>query len=195
MKGIVFDEGGLERRGDLPRCATCGPTRCGSASRPPGVCHSDVSVIDGTIPFPTPVVLGHEGAGIVSRRSAPRSAGVAVGDHVVLTTLGNCGQCAAVRPRPADPLPRVVRQAAGAVHRGRATPRCFQFANIGVFCRAHRRQGHARRSRSARTCRCEVGIAHRLRRLTGVGAVFNRAKVNHGQSRRWSSASAASAST
>ena len=37
----------------------------GRASRPPGVCHSDVSVIDGTIPFPTPVVLGHEGAGIV----------------------------------------------------------------------------------------------------------------------------------
>ena len=31
-----------------------------------GVCHSDVSVIDGTIPFPTPVVLGHEGVGIVS---------------------------------------------------------------------------------------------------------------------------------
>jgi len=27
-----------------------------------GVCHSDQSVIDGTIPFPTPVVLGHEGA-------------------------------------------------------------------------------------------------------------------------------------
>ncbi|MEY2453131.1 MAG: hypothetical protein QOD92_2705, partial [Acidimicrobiaceae bacterium] len=30
-----------------------------------GVCHSDQSVIDGTIPFPTPVVMGHEGAGIV----------------------------------------------------------------------------------------------------------------------------------
>ena len=30
-----------------------------------GLCHSDVSVLDGTIPFPTPVVLGHEGAGVV----------------------------------------------------------------------------------------------------------------------------------
>ncbi|MGI8710911.1 MAG: alcohol dehydrogenase catalytic domain-containing protein, partial [Acidimicrobiales bacterium] len=30
-----------------------------------GLCHSDVSVVDGTIPFPTPVVMGHEGAGVV----------------------------------------------------------------------------------------------------------------------------------
>lgn len=30
-----------------------------------GLCHSDLSVIDGTIPFPPPVVLGHEGAGVV----------------------------------------------------------------------------------------------------------------------------------
>jgi len=35
-----------------------------------GVCHSDQSVIDGTIPFPTPVVLGHEGAGIVEEVAA-----------------------------------------------------------------------------------------------------------------------------
>ena len=59
-----------------------------------GLCHSDVSVIDGTIPFPTPVVLGHEGAGVVEEiGDAVRK--VKVGDHVVLTTLGNCGQCAA----------------------------------------------------------------------------------------------------
>ncbi len=30
-----------------------------------GLCHSDISVLDGTIPFPTPVVMGHEGAGVV----------------------------------------------------------------------------------------------------------------------------------
>ncbi len=41
--------------------------------RAAGLCHSDVSVLDGTIPFPTPVVLGHEGAGEVE----------AVGDGVV----------------------------------------------------------------------------------------------------------------
>src|SRR5271169_7117338 len=57
-----------------------------------GVCHSDQSVLDGTIPFPTPVVMGHEGAGVVEAVGSAVTA-VAVGDHVVLTTLGNCGQC------------------------------------------------------------------------------------------------------
>src|ERR1051326_2671447 len=57
-----------------------------------GVCHSDLSVLDGTIPFPTPVVLGHEGAGVVEAVGDAVTK-VAVGDHVVLTTLGNCGQC------------------------------------------------------------------------------------------------------
>ncbi len=53
------------------------------------LCHSDVSVIDGTIPFPTPVVLGHEGAGVVEAVGSAVTK-VKVGDHVVLTTLGNC---------------------------------------------------------------------------------------------------------
>ena len=58
-----------------------------------GLCHSDVSVIDGTITFLPPVVLGHEGAGVVEVGSVVTK--VNVGDHVVLTTLGNCGRCAA----------------------------------------------------------------------------------------------------
>ena len=41
------------------------PVRSRSASTAPGLCHSDVSVMNGTIPCPTPAVLGHEGAGIV----------------------------------------------------------------------------------------------------------------------------------
>src|ERR1700710_1560032 len=57
-----------------------------------GLCHSDVSVINGTIPFPTPVVMGHEGAGVVEEVGSAVTK-VKVGDHVVLTTLGNCGQC------------------------------------------------------------------------------------------------------
>src|SRR4051812_20043027 len=58
-----------------------------------GLCHSDVSVLNGTIMFPPPVVLGHEGAGVVTQVS-PDVTNVKVGDHVVLSTLGNCGQCA-----------------------------------------------------------------------------------------------------
>ena len=57
-----------------------------------GVCHSDLSVQNGTIPLPTPIVLGHEGAGIVEevgkdvRHLKP-------GDHVVLSWVENCGRC------------------------------------------------------------------------------------------------------
>ncbi|HXC39460.1 MAG TPA: Zn-dependent alcohol dehydrogenase [Burkholderiales bacterium] len=57
-----------------------------------GVCHSDLSVTNGTIPLPPPVVLGHEGAGVVVEVGE----GVrdfAVGDHVVSSFTYACGQC------------------------------------------------------------------------------------------------------
>lgn len=58
-----------------------------------GICHTDISLRDGAIPCPFPVVLGHEGAGIVERVGA-RVTKVKPGDHVVLTTM-SCGTCAA----------------------------------------------------------------------------------------------------
>ena len=42
-----------------------GPGEVRVAIRAAGLCHSDQSVINGTIPYPVPVVLGHEGAGLV----------------------------------------------------------------------------------------------------------------------------------
>ncbi len=57
-----------------------------------GVCHSDLSVQNGTIPLPTPIVLGHEGAGIVEAVGEGVTL-VAVGDHVVLSFVPACGQC------------------------------------------------------------------------------------------------------
>lgn len=59
-----------------------------------GLCHSDVSVLDGTIPWPAPSVLGHEGAGIVAD-VGPGVTSVKPGQHVVLSTLANCGICKA----------------------------------------------------------------------------------------------------
>ncbi|CAN5574168.1 NDMA-dependent alcohol dehydrogenase [soil metagenome] len=57
-----------------------------------GVCHSDLSVQNGTIPLPTPIVLGHEGAGIVDAVGAGVTR-FAEGDHVVLSFVPNCGEC------------------------------------------------------------------------------------------------------
>lgn len=57
-----------------------------------GVCHSDRSVCDGTIPHPLPAVLGHEGAGVVERCGAGVT-GLEPGDHVVLAWVAPCRRC------------------------------------------------------------------------------------------------------
>ncbi|MEM7530601.1 MAG: Zn-dependent alcohol dehydrogenase [Chloroflexota bacterium] len=57
-----------------------------------GVCHSDWSIVDGTIYYDPPVVLGHEGAGIVERIGEGVTY-VEPGDHVVLSYVTYCGEC------------------------------------------------------------------------------------------------------
>jgi S-(hydroxymethyl)glutathione dehydrogenase/alcohol dehydrogenase len=57
-----------------------------------GLCHTDLEVMRGSLAYPTPVVLGHEAAGIVERIGAD-VASVAVGDHVVASWNPACGQC------------------------------------------------------------------------------------------------------
>ena len=58
-----------------------------------GLCHSDLSVVDGNRARPTPMLLGHEAAGIVEQ-AGPGTA-VAAGSRVVMTFLPRCGNCEA----------------------------------------------------------------------------------------------------
>ena len=100
-----------------------GPGEVVLAVEAAGLCHSDLSVIDGTIPYPTPVVLGHEGAGVVDA-VGPGVQSVKEGDAVVLSTLAHCGRCAACEvgrptecrnaPNPKDTQPFVTIRARGA---------------------------------------------------------------------------------
>jgi alcohol dehydrogenase len=65
-----------------------------------GLCHSDLSVIDGNRPRPVPMVLGHEASGIVEEVGAGVD-DLAPGDHVVfvfMPSCGHCGPCAEGRP-------------------------------------------------------------------------------------------------
>jgi S-(hydroxymethyl)glutathione dehydrogenase/alcohol dehydrogenase len=57
-----------------------------------GVCHSDVSIVDGRVPFPLPCVMGHEGAGVVTEvgQNVTR---VREGDHVIVSWVAMCGRC------------------------------------------------------------------------------------------------------
>jgi S-(hydroxymethyl)glutathione dehydrogenase/alcohol dehydrogenase len=57
-----------------------------------GVCHSDLSAVNGTLPFPPPVVLGHEGAGTVVEVGAGVTE-FAVGDTVLSSFVSMCGTC------------------------------------------------------------------------------------------------------
>src|SRR5689334_22512916 len=57
-----------------------------------GVCHSDLSLANGTYPFMAPVVLGHEAAGVVEAIGAGVTS-VVPGDKVVLTPISMCNAC------------------------------------------------------------------------------------------------------
>jgi alcohol dehydrogenase (nicotinoprotein) len=57
-----------------------------------GLCHSDLHVITGDLPARLPMVLGHEGAGIVEE-VGPGVTRVKAGDHVVCSFIPNCGTC------------------------------------------------------------------------------------------------------
>jgi S-(hydroxymethyl)glutathione dehydrogenase/alcohol dehydrogenase len=57
-----------------------------------GICHSDLSVINGTLPMPPPAILGHEGTGIVQEIGS-EVRHLAVGDRVIGSFIPACGVC------------------------------------------------------------------------------------------------------
>jgi S-(hydroxymethyl)glutathione dehydrogenase/alcohol dehydrogenase len=177
MKGVVWT-GALEVRDDLEVRAP-GPREVTVRIHRAGLCHSDVSVINGTIAFPPPVVLGHEGAGVVEEIGAAVTR-LAVGDHVVLTTLGNCGQCdACERGAPTHCRDGVGFAETATRFRFGGRP-ANQFANTGVFAErtvVHEHQAVRIDPRVPFEAACLIGCAV----VTGAGAVLNRAKVAPGQ--------------
>ncbi|MGW1912715.1 Zn-dependent alcohol dehydrogenase [Streptomyces sp. NPDC002076] len=178
MRGVVFDGKQVQVVDDLAVRAP-GPGEVLVAIAAAGLCHSDLSVVDGTIPFPVPVVLGHEGAGVVEAVGAGVTH-VAPGDHVALSTLANCGTCGECdrgRPtmcrqaigRPGKPF---TRGAAGLVH---------QFAANSAF--AERTVVKAVQAvRIPKDIPLESAALIGCGVLTGVGAVLNRARVDRGDS-------------
>src|SRR5277367_2041762 len=78
-----------------------GPAEVLVRIRAAGLCHSDLSVIDGNRPRPLPMLLGHEAAGIVVTRGRDVR-DFEVGDHVITTFVPACRTCESCRRgRPA----------------------------------------------------------------------------------------------
>ncbi len=83
-----------------------------------GLCHSDLSVIDGNRPRPTPMALGHEASGVVEEVGADVRS-VAPGDHVVLVFVPSCGSCVpCAEGRPALCEPGAAANGAGTLLSG-----------------------------------------------------------------------------
>lgn len=177
MRGIVHAGGGvaditdqLEMRGPKPDEVV---VRMVNA----GVCHSDLSVLNGTIQFPSPCVMGHEGAGVVEEIGSSVTS-VAPGDHVVISTVANCGRCPACAA-------------------GKPT-HCAE--SIGKFRMAYTYKGDTAYSFAAASCFAERTIVEAIQAvkipadvplssacligcgvITGMGAVLNRARVQAGE--------------
>lgn len=95
MRGAVLAKTGasLEIRDDLTLRAA-GPGEVRVRLRASGVCHSDLSIRNGTLGTAAlPVVLGHEGAGEIVEVGSGVS-GLSVGQHVILAWVPPCGSCA-----------------------------------------------------------------------------------------------------
>ncbi|MFF4734800.1 alcohol dehydrogenase catalytic domain-containing protein [Streptomyces sp. NPDC001262] len=177
MRGVIFDGKQVRTVDDL-QVRPPGPGEVLVSVAAAGLCHSDLSVVDGVIPFPVPVVLGHEGAGIVESVGTGVTH-VAPGDHVALATLANCGTC----PDCDRGRPTMCRASIGRPGRPFSRPgeRLFQFASSSVFAERTVVKGvqavripASMPMASAAVMGCAV--------LTGVGAALRRARVGPGDS-------------
>jgi alcohol dehydrogenase len=161
-----------------------GPLEVRIRIRAAGVCHSDLSVIDGNRPRPVPMVLGHEAAGEVEALG-PGVTDLEVGDHVVTVFVPSCGACPmCMAGRPALCEPGAVANGAGTLLSGARRLSCGHEAvhhHLGVSCFAE----HAVVSRrSLVKVDHEVPFEHAAlfgcAVLTGVGAVVNTARLEAG---------------
>ncbi len=146
-----------------------------------GLCHSDLSVIDGNRPRPTPMVLGHEAAGVVEEVGQGVD-DLRRGDHVVMVFVPSCGHCLpCAEGRPALCEPGASANAAGTLLSGeRRLRRGGELANhhLGV-------SGFAEFATVSRRSLVKIDPELPLDHaalfgcavLTGVGAVVNTARV------------------
>jgi alcohol dehydrogenase len=154
--------------------------------RAAGLCHSDLSVIDGSRPRPLPMVLGHEAAGEVVE-AGRGAAGFEAGDHVVLTFVPACGTCApCLAGRPALCEPGARANAAGELLTGGRRWRRDGEAlhhHLGVSSFAdHVVVAAASAVQVDPALPFDVAALFGCAVVTGVGAVVNAGGVQPGQS-------------
>ncbi|MBI2312971.1 MAG: zinc-dependent alcohol dehydrogenase family protein [Betaproteobacteria bacterium] len=152
--------------------------------RAAGLCHSDLSVINGDRPRPTPMLLGHEAAGVVEELG-PGVEDLARGDHVVLVFVPSCGHCLpCAEGRPALCEPAAAANTAGTLLSGeRRLSRNGAPLNHHIGCSAFAEYAVVSRRSLVKIdpeLPFEEAALFGCAVLTGVGAVVNTAKIAAG---------------
>lgn len=151
-----------------------------------GLCHSDLVAINGERPKPTPMVIGHEAAGIITE-IGPGVDGFEVGDHIVPAYVASCGRCDMCREgRPALCMPATAANVAGTMMDGTTRlhkngERILHHSGVAAFAE------YAVISQNAlvkidKNIPFEQAALFGCAVVTGVGSVVNTAKVSPGQS-------------
>jgi S-(hydroxymethyl)glutathione dehydrogenase/alcohol dehydrogenase len=153
--------------------------------RAAGLCHTDLEVIDGSLRYPMPIVLGHEAAGVVEE-VGPGAKGVRRGDHVVLSWNPHCGHCFYCdRSLPIlceeylEQGPKAVQfdgESRASLADGRALKHLMFLGAFGDYCIVPDQQAVPvpREMPFDRACLIGCGV------MTGVGAALNVASIRHG---------------
>jgi S-(hydroxymethyl)glutathione dehydrogenase/alcohol dehydrogenase len=144
-----------------------------------GLCHSDLHCIEGSLPVPVPVVLGHESAGVVEAVGSEVS-DFRPGDAVIACTSMACGfcvMCTTGRPNMCQSPPRRAGHLEPALSE-QGTP-VAQFAGLGGFAEQMLLPEQALMKLDDEVP-VEVAALVGCAVTTGLGAVFNTAKVPPG---------------
>ena len=150
-----------------------------------GVCHSDLSAINGTLSIPPPVVLGHEASAVVEEVGEGVS-DIAVGETAIVSWIPMCGKCRYCtmgRPALCEVADRALLTLPDGTRRLRDSngDELNHFAGVAVmaeYATLHRDNVVVIDSDIPATGAALVGCAV----MTGVGAVLNTARVESGSS-------------
>lgn len=155
--------------------------------RAAGLCHTDLEVIEGSLRYPLPMVLGHEAAGIIEQ-VGPAARGVKPGDHVVLSWNPHCGHCFYCdRDAPIlceqylDEGPKGVLfdgESRARLADGRPLQQLMFMGSFGEYCVVTDQQAITVPKEISFDRACLIGCGV----MTGAGAALNLGAIAHGDS-------------